>query len=72
MQLLTDTMFCLLLLKKTYSKPDGRRSVLFVKIVVYDRIKINKKELFFLLGKYLATVRFFVYIVSDSILWAID
>ena len=39
-------------------------SMLFVKIVIYDRIKIpNSKELFF----YLATVGFFVYIESASI-----
>ena len=47
MHLIIGTLFSLLLLKKTYSKPDGRRSMLFVTSVVYDRIKIpNSKELF--------------------------
>ena len=48
MHLITGTLFCLLLLKKTYSKPDGRRSMLFVTSIVYDRIKIPySKDLFF-------------------------
>ena len=48
MHLITDTLFCLITFKEDVIKPDGRRSMLFVKIVVYDSFKIpNSKELFF-------------------------
>ena len=48
MHLINGTLYSLLLFTKTRSKRDGRRSVLFVKIVMYDRNKIpNSKELFF-------------------------
>ena len=46
--------------------------MLFLTSIIYDRIKIpNSKELFFCEAVF-ATVGFFVYIVSDSILRAID
>ena len=49
MHLISGTLYSLLLFTtETRSKRDGRRSVLFVKIVIYDRNKIpNSKELFF-------------------------
>ena len=48
MHLINGTLYSLLLFMKRRSKRDGRRSVLFVKIAIYDINKIpNSKELFF-------------------------
>ena len=48
MHLINDTLYSLLLFKETCSKRDGRGSALYVKILIYDRIKTpDSKELFF-------------------------
>ena len=74
MHLINDTLYSLLLFMKTGSKRDGRGSVLYVKILISDKIKTpDSKSFFFPVRQYLATVGlFFVYIVSDLILRSID
>ena len=48
MHLINDTLYSLLLFKQTCSNRDGRGSVLYVKILTYDKINTpNRKELFF-------------------------
>ena len=48
MHLITGTLYSLLLFKKKCSKRDGRGPVLYVKVLIYDKIKTpNSKELFF-------------------------
>ena len=68
MHLINGTLYSLLLFTNTRSKRDGRRSVLFVKIVIYDRNKIpNSKELFFCEAVF-GNCGVFVYFESNSIL----
>ena len=70
MHLINDTLYSLLLSK--CSDRDGRGSVLYVKSLIYDRIKTpNSKELFFC-EAVVGNVGSFVYIESDSILRPID
>ena len=48
MHLINNTLYSLLLFKWMCSKWDGRGPVLYVKILIYDRIKTpNSEELFF-------------------------
>ena len=72
MHLINDTLYSLLLFKWMCSKRDGRGSVIYVKILIYARINTPNSEELFFYEQHLATVGFFVYIESDSILRPID